>query len=792
MKTKRIFTLMLALVLFAGLIPQRTEAAGPKYDSEEVIYLTQGQDLIFPESFDHPALPEGEKLDYTDNPPALIYGEMPPITLKGEPSVLAVGVEYSYMTDYVLYDNPEITGNAIITGAREEPYVAYVEYHTKPSNLRFVHKATFYVTETPHTDVTRTVTLTKGTRCRGEMFVPPSSVPNICDVAFPVPASAWIDNSVCARVEIPGVSIMGDSELLFDGVRFYRTSQPGLYYVPGRTKDENNAIFYEGTATSEGEHQFWFRVSPTRTGHHFKPYTCLVTFKVTGEAEKEYDLWIDGKRVTGMNLNNVTGDGAFAFDPETNTLHIAGSHTSKYTGGAVVVSGIDGLTIQTDKDAVITAGGDIFELEHDTAFTGEGKLTITSTGGCGITVSSGATVSLNNKMKVTGDPYAISGWGSETLVIGADLDTVGMVGGFGELTPPGESPFIDTLEVTTPKDGKIAGGEVTDSEGHAAESVSIRHYRTYKLILGDRLVTDKNRNNILAGVEGGDGKFSYDPQANTLQIKGSFKCPEDWWWFINNGIPGLTVQVYRSGLLEFELEAGNPDIPLIYTYADMTIQGRYGSNQLTLKGATGEFGASILVQDAALTIKDIILIAGSDEAGTAYAIEGRGNSSLTVDFCEIHATIDSAALDPSVSETAQGAIFGFSGGITLKDCRIEYPYTGWASGGAIITSYREPVAEVRIGKKPKVVIGDTTTKDHCVVQVLSFPMEDWQGKVAVWVAAYDRDGRMIQHWRVTRDLQFSTACYYYGTADIAEYRAFLVDMEKTPLAPCAVFVLPEE
>ena len=108
------------------------------------------------------------------------------------------------------------------------------------------------------------------------------------------------------------------------------------------------------------------------------------------DAAEAYGIVIAGVEVTGINRNDILGDGHFSYDPKTKTLFVKGDLSYgkglPYGEGNCIVSSKEGLTIDVVNDSTITMEnkfGYCLRLYYSTKITGKGKLTlITSTASC--------------------------------------------------------------------------------------------------------------------------------------------------------------------------------------------------------------------------------------------------------------------------------------------------------------------------------------------------------------------------------------------------------------------------
>ena len=100
---------------------------------------------------------------------------------------------------------------------------------------------------------------------------------------------------------------------------------------------------------------------------------------------KSYDLTVCGTRVTERNMNDILGNGVFAFNPETRVLTVSGNYGSKDNTSSIV-NKLENLTINTEKDSELFC---YISTYGKLTLTGPGKLRL-SANNCvaGITLDS--------------------------------------------------------------------------------------------------------------------------------------------------------------------------------------------------------------------------------------------------------------------------------------------------------------------------------------------------------------------------------------------------------------------
>ena len=196
----------------------------------------------------------------------------------------------------------------------------------------------------------------------------------------------------------------------------------------------------------------------------------------------------------------------------------------------------------------------------------------------------------------------------------------------------------------------------------------------YDLVICGTRVTDANKDNIL-----GDGKFSYNPTANKLTVKGSYNGNGI---LIENRIDGLTIETYGSdqcSLTSYDddvIDCYNTDTTI--AYANLSLMS-YGSST---NDSAIYFGAPSDGPVKTLTIKDSKIYANAD-----MTICGGNKSALKVVNSEI-----------TVASTAEG-ISGFEHGFTLEKCYLSKPDGGQIVDGAVMEADGVTVAKYPLIKR---------------------------------------------------------------------------------------------
>ena len=365
------------------------------------------------------------------------------------------------------------------------------------------------------------------------------------------------------------------------------------------------------------------------------PEDAYETYAVQAHIDPiRYDLWIAGTQAAETNREDILGDGAFSYDPDTKTLTVRGDLNRT---GSLIVNNIDGLTIYVAKDAVLDTDDAAITTGKDLRITGPGKLGLLAN--FGVKAIYDATVTLQNANVSAVGYYPITGGlsGTNKLIIqNSDVVSTGItaaVSGF-----KGGIELIDCTLIK-PEDGKVGERAIENADGSVATQVTIRKKAEYDLQIGGVKVDEGNASDILA-----DGGFSYDAAENILTVRGNYTGTGQG---IVNSIPNLTVYAEKDA----KLSAGGA---ALITRENLTITG---PGKLTLESST-DCGI-YAVNGAAVTIEKSTLDA-SGEWGIAGNHTGE---KLILRACDVHA------------EGADGAICDFVTTV-LDGCEITAPEGG--------------------------------------------------------------------------------------------------------------------
>ena len=779
MKTKRLLSLILTLALGIGLLPAAAWALSA--DSSETIYLYVGQRLEYqrPEPFalDYAGLTAYFKSDaYSARAYSaeVFYGEKPDWFHIGvQPSRPGRFLYYGYTelgagTEHNL--NPCYTVKASDKG--ECTFYIRVTMALSGSKYRTVtHKVTLVVEDEPRVASERTVYLLPDKEpLDGRAVVKPGGLVRPTDLAFPLPDAAWKytepEDHAAGQAAYFSYDWTGTLPTRLAIGSRHVTGLP--YYMPDWEENSGPYLYRYDDAwpTEEGEeYTVLFRIRPRGEGDYFTPFNYRVRFQVT-PAGAPYDIWIDGVQLDRLNALDPTGDGAFCYDPDTQTLGILDSHESDYTDGAMIVSYVPELRIVVDGENVertLQSPGSCLELHGHTTMEGAGSLRLVSEHGVGIEVRDGKRLTVDlEKMNVSGETGGILG-GNGTLYIEKSLTAVsagGAVTGFDYI-------WWDEVnaELTVPWNGYVDSGAIVDAEGHISSRVSVTWSQPYDIWIDGERITARNwlshKNDILF----------YNAVSHILYIRGGSYTGTGYAPLVRSSIEGLRISVHGDTTLRM------PDgamYPIFELRGDTTINAMQGKT-LTLECEEWVMGACIEVWDSTLTLLELdgltLRHAGKN------ALQGGGSASLVVEGSVV--TAECLSIDEY-----SGAIASFRSGIELHGSAVQEPVPwGLDADGSLTDGAGNLAKRVVFRRTPKLTILSCST-DKLRYQIDRLPAD---GETLLLVAAaYDAAGRLLETGSkpLTGDGGSVTdSIAVHGGA--AAYRLFLLDSENRPVADFA-------
>ncbi len=253
---------------------------------------------------------------------------------------------------------------------------------------------------------------------------------------------------------------------------------------------------------------------------------------------REWDLTVDGVKVTSLNRKNILGNGKFLFDG-VGTLSVYGSYkAAKATDKPLISAGMSLTLRNVGYKTELEAKQAVVSTTEDLKLIGSG-MTVRSTQSDAVILRGSGGKTPQFTIEVAGDltvkgTHAVRGTtGNEKLLIsgmsGRLWGSTAAVANLGSIEFKGcaiSLPFYAEVEDGTIKSGGAAATEVVIDKADAI----------YDLMIAGRRVTSANRADVL-----GDGVFSYDPDAKSLWVmkSGEYHDPRP---LVVNSIQGLYVR----------------------------------------------------------------------------------------------------------------------------------------------------------------------------------------------------------------------------------------------------------
>lgn len=211
--------------------------------------------------------------------------------------------------------------------------------------------------------------------------------------------------------------------------------------------------------------------------------TLIALLVITAGAQAvDYDLTIDGTKVTSSNASNVKDNGVFSYNASSNTLSIKGSYTSN--SDRLVYSSISGLRVEVATGAVLTCDqGPVFFFTTDASVTSEGLFTVKSPKECGFYASDraqltiyDATISIQALWGISG-PMSAHQQGEKVIIRNSDLTITTSGSSAGAICDFQGGIVLEDCAITAPEGAYIGDRDILDKDGKVATSVTIRRLK---------------------------------------------------------------------------------------------------------------------------------------------------------------------------------------------------------------------------------------------------------------------------------------------------------------------------
>ena len=390
--------------------------------------------------------------------------------------------------------------------------------------------------------------------------------------------------------------------------------------------------------------------------------------------EPSYGIKIAGVDVTRKNCNDLSViegvSGKVSFDAATKTLTLDNATIASTKETAIINNQCEGLVIKVLGKNDITATKAVgVKVVRPTTVSGIGGSSLLNVkAGYSAMYMTSTPLTIQDCEVTAVGTYGITGNGINKDVLTIRNSRVKAKGGEGDLNDyedygsitdlndlvlegchfhlPGDAMFNDEL-----------GGVVEGSGGWLTTDTVVIEPDSYGIWVADKEVTTLNHKD-LSGIDGVEGKLSYDPATNTLTMEDVTITRTD----IYNGIRNS----YQKDL-KIEV-VGNNSITTSYSCILLTHASTIsGSGTLSLKSTKGcgiFFNSSLIVEDIKLYVEEHMGISGSYETkydmlairnayveATGYNGSISGIDNLVLDGCSIIQP-EGAAFDANVHAVA--------------------------------------------------------------------------------------------------------------------------------------------
>ena len=340
-----------------------------------------------------------------------------------------------------------------------------------------------------------------------------------------------------------------------------------------------------------------------------------VTDKVVIEPDS-YGIKIAGKDVTSLNykdLSVIDGvDGKMSYNPETKTLTME-DVTINITGENVGIwnKEVKGLKINLVGNNTVTSSQACISISETSTISGSGTLRLKSSGNCGIFLPSslaveGVKLYTEGKWGIAGQVVQTSG--NVLTIRNAYVEAKGSVGDL-------ENLILDGCSITQPNGAEFdANVHAVVLNGKAVTDKVVIEPDNYGIeILGVKVTKDNCKD--LSGIDGVDGKISYNPETKTLTMEDVTINTTNFNGIWNKEVKGLKINLVGNNTI-------TSSVACISINKTSTISGS-GTLRLKSSGNCGLFlPSSLAVEGISLYTRGLWGIAGrvSQKSGNVLTI----------------------------------------------------------------------------------------------------------------------------------------------------------------------------
>ena len=350
----------------------------------------------------------------------------------------------------------------------------------------------------------------------------------------------------------------------------------------------------------------------------------MVTDKVV--IVPSYGIKIAGVDVTSLNckdLSVIDGvDGKMSYDAETKTLTMEDVTINTTDFNGIFNKDVKGLKINLVGNNTITSSVACIAILEPSTISGSGTLRLKSSGNCGILLLSSLAVEgiklyAEGKWGIAGQVFQISG--NVLTICNAYVEATGSKGSVCDL----ENLILDGCSITQPSGAEFdAQYHSVSLNGELVTDKVVIEPDSYGFNIAGVDVTALNCKD-LSGIDGVDGKISYDAETNTLTMEDVTINTTDFNGIVNNDVMDMKINLVGNNTI-------TTNRACITINETSTISG---SGTLRLKSSRD---CGLYMKYSSLTVEDVKLYA-EGKYGVA-GNDGKSGEILTLRNAYVEAT----------------------------------------------------------------------------------------------------------------------------------------------------------
>ena len=350
----------------------------------------------------------------------------------------------------------------------------------------------------------------------------------------------------------------------------------------------------------------------------------MVTDKVV--IVPSYGIKIAGVDVTSLNckdLSVIDGvDGKMSYDAETKTLTMEDVTINTTDFNGIFNKDVKGLKINLVGNNTITSSEACISILEPSTISGSGTLRLKSSGNCGILLLSSLAVEgiklyAEGKWGIAGQVFQKSG--NVLTICNAYVEVTGSKGSILEV----EDLILDGCSITQPSGAEFdAQYHSVSLNGELVTDKVVIEPDSYGFNIAGVDVTALNCKD-LSGIDGVDGKISYDAETNTLTMEDVTINTTDFNGIVNNDVMDMKINLVGNNTI-------TTNRACITINETSTISG---SGTLRLKSSRD---CGLYMKYSSLTVEDVKLYA-EGKYGVA-GNDGKSGEILTLRNAYVEAT----------------------------------------------------------------------------------------------------------------------------------------------------------